>query len=973
MTEDAGDNRELAELRRRLGDALARSGLTKTQLAARAGLGRTATQLAFQAGGPVPSAATVAALARVLDLPLEELLELRRPSVSAPRPSRESGPGPVQPIGMWDPHDLEVHPAGPAGAPAGRDGHGSSVQALPTYVRREHDEVLDGVVRDVEEGLSRMLVLVGGSSTGKTRACWEAVQPLTDRGWVLWHPFDPERAEAALEGLRLVRPRTVVWLNEAQHYLDDPRSGERIAAAVRRLLTDRERGPVLVLGTLWPEYADRYTAPPAMGATDQHSQVRELLAGRTLAVPGHFDTDALAAAAAVADGDLLLREALARAAEGGQVTQHLAGAPQLLERYQRGTPAARALLEVAMDARRLGVGWNLPHTFLTVAVADYLDDSDYTAFANGGAQAAFAELGRPVHGMQCPLSVISPRPRFDAPGTPQAAATPSPPKDTLLRLADYLDEQGRTTRQTLCPPSSFWYAAHSHLTRSEDLGALSQAAGMRHRLRWEHHLEWRAAEAGDANSLARLATALWNDGETQLAGTAFRRAAASGRPDVLTQLVPVLLELGWEHSVRAACRQAAAAGHPQELCHLAQLLWKGKEYALAEQMFREAASSGQPEALANLGWRLWWVGRRKEAEEALRASAAAGHIRALVDLGKRWWEAGDRGRAETAFREAAASGVPEGLTELARHRWDAGEETEAEAIAREATAAGEPAALVARLRKAGKYLEAEAACREAATAGHPQQLRELAKSWWEAGLHAYAESLFRAVAAAGAPGALCDLAWRLWETGQREQAEDAYQGAAALGDVGAWILLARRLWDTGQRDRATAAFLTAADEGNTAGLRELAHHIWQEDTEQAERLYRHAVDAGDADALVSWGRDLAHSGEVDRAVNVLRKAAAAGRRGLGDLGQELFDTDLEKAILCFREEALACDPGALTRLLSMLDRNGHRERRMDVVRWAVDAGYAAFTPCGDHWPHGLEPTGTPSLQWSRTPYDQLHI
>ena len=40
-------------------------------------------------------------------------------------------------------------------------------------------------------------------------------------GWRLWHPFDPTRAEAAQEDLHRVEPHTVVWLNEAQHYLGD--------------------------------------------------------------------------------------------------------------------------------------------------------------------------------------------------------------------------------------------------------------------------------------------------------------------------------------------------------------------------------------------------------------------------------------------------------------------------------------------------------------------------------------------------------------------------------------------------------------------------------------------------------------------------------------------------------------------------------------------------------------------------------
>ncbi|MFI6037976.1 hypothetical protein ACIBBD_28185 [Streptomyces sp. NPDC051315] len=105
-------------------------------------------------------------------------------------------------------------------------------RVLPGYVRREHDRVLAEAVRDAAAGRSRIVVLVGGSSTGKTRACWEAEQPLANQGWRLWHPFDPARAEAAPEDLHRVQPRTAVRLNEAQHYLGSPHVGERVAAAV---------------------------------------------------------------------------------------------------------------------------------------------------------------------------------------------------------------------------------------------------------------------------------------------------------------------------------------------------------------------------------------------------------------------------------------------------------------------------------------------------------------------------------------------------------------------------------------------------------------------------------------------------------------------------------------------------------------------------------------------------------------------
>ncbi|WP_047960364.1 MULTISPECIES: helix-turn-helix transcriptional regulator [unclassified Streptomyces] len=66
----------LKELKRRLQDARAKGGLSMTQVAARGGLARTTLHMAFNGDG-VPSAATVASLARVLKLDQEDLLRMR--------------------------------------------------------------------------------------------------------------------------------------------------------------------------------------------------------------------------------------------------------------------------------------------------------------------------------------------------------------------------------------------------------------------------------------------------------------------------------------------------------------------------------------------------------------------------------------------------------------------------------------------------------------------------------------------------------------------------------------------------------------------------------------------------------------------------------------------------------------------------------------------------------------------------------
>ena len=145
---------------------------------------------------------------------------------------------------------------------------------------------------------------------GKTRACWEALHLLRnqDAPWRLWHPIDPTRPDAALAELPGIGPRTVVWLNEAQFYLDtveaDP--GERVAAGLRELLRHPARAPVLVLASMWPQIWDTLTACPLGGGADPHAQARELLAGHDIPVPTAFTAEQMGQLSRAGDARLVL-------------------------------------------------------------------------------------------------------------------------------------------------------------------------------------------------------------------------------------------------------------------------------------------------------------------------------------------------------------------------------------------------------------------------------------------------------------------------------------------------------------------------------------------------------------------------------------------------------------------------------------------------------------------------------------------
>jgi hypothetical protein len=116
----------------------------------------------------------------------------------------------------------------------------------PEYVPRDADDGQHGVrakVRTAAED-GGFILLVGGSSVGKTRSAYEAVTALLPDWWLV-HPAGPDEVAALAAA---AAPRTVVWLDELQRYLN---AEHGLAGAVRTLLNSAH--PAVVIGTLWPE------------------------------------------------------------------------------------------------------------------------------------------------------------------------------------------------------------------------------------------------------------------------------------------------------------------------------------------------------------------------------------------------------------------------------------------------------------------------------------------------------------------------------------------------------------------------------------------------------------------------------------------------------------------------------------------------------------------------------------------------
>ncbi|MEU5537243.1 helix-turn-helix transcriptional regulator [Streptomyces sp. NPDC020362] len=908
----------LAELRARLEAARIAKRLTKSALAELAGLGRTTVSAAFSRSAPPPSAETVYAVARTLALQPRPLLELHalatRTAVAPSAAVMQAaglpavGAGPVgaghrparaderpvadlvgRPIAQCRPHDLGVHPAADAPRHAGDDHSPSPTDRrpqteprLPGYVHRPHDAELAEHVAAAAAGSSRMAVLVGSSSTGKTRACWEAVQPLAEQGWLLWHPRYPSHPEAALAHMERVVPHTVVWLNESQHYLGaGSGTGERIAAVLHLLLNDPARAPVLVLGTLWSSYSRAYCALPETVGPDPHPQARQLLAGRQIVLPDAFDRKSIKAAEALAAaGDEQLAHALQHAGHG-RLAQFLAGAPELLRRYRSASPPARALLHAAMDARRLGVGLHVPLAFLAEAAEDYLTDDERDALDDHWLEQALADTGEPVHGNLAPLRRVRPRTvREDPDGT---GGPPAP----ACRLADFLEQHGAGERRRLCPPTSFWAAAHEHLGDPDELRLLARAAGHRDRMLWARRLLARAVDAGSTESLSRLAELYEESGDRAAAETVYLRAAEADDLDGLLWLARERERAGRHEEAERFARQGIDANRGFVMYELAML-----------------RAEREREGLAG-------------CEDLLRQAAAAGHDYALEKLAVSRERAGDFAEALALARRAADSGQPGVLRRLAKDREFAGDLTTAEALFREAADAGCTYSLYSLIElreKAGDRAEAERLARQAADDGDTDALRRLAAVRAAADDVVAAESLFREAADAGSVAALDGMALLREKLGDHDGAEHYAQRAADAGMTHALFRLAEKRKEAGDRRRAEELFRRAArvDRVRTMALQEIA--LLREETgdrDGAERAARRAAEAGSTEALA----ELAD----------MREEAADSCGGGG--AEKLFE-----------EAAAEGNPYALGRLVRMREEAGNHEEADRLAQQAADGG-----------------------------------
>jgi hypothetical protein len=464
---------------------------------------------------------------------------------------------------QWNPIALGVHRA--IHVSAGEQGD------LPAFVARSHDRVLRAEAASAVAG-SKLVVLVGGSSTGKTRSAVEAVRSVLP-DWPLLYPLTATELTALIAGGR-VGEGTVLWLNESQVYLEGD-GGADAAAALRGLLASGQ--PLLAIGTLWPEYWLACMRPPEFGAPDPYPQARQLLETAVkIDVPDCFTGTELAQAQDLAVSDQRLAIAIGTE-HGHRVTQVLAGGPDLVDRWHNApTPYCRAVITVAVDARRLGHLSALPTEMLRAAAAVYLDGPQRAAAPPGWFADALSYACRTVKGAIAPLTATS-----------KAVGQ----VDGYL-LADYLDQHGRTSRRHALVPDALWAALATHARTGADLNRLGTAAANRGRYQQATILWHAAGQGGDMSMALALRRLLARAGHHAEAEQTLWRAAEAGSQEALTRLTAMLRREERHQELEHVLRRAAEAGHHQAACDLAVLLTRTGRAGEAVRVVQQVVADG---------------------------------------------------------------------------------------------------------------------------------------------------------------------------------------------------------------------------------------------------------------------------------------------------------------------------------------------------------------------------------------------
>ncbi|MFI1398579.1 hypothetical protein [Streptomyces sp. NPDC020681] len=824
-------------------------------------------------------------------------------------PGRGSGLVP-KPIAEWNPHELGVHPA-------------VSTDALPSYVLREHDAALRELLSSQAAG-NRLIVLKGGSSTGKTRSLYEAVAGLLP-GWALIHPPGVDTLhEVLVQGMR---PRTVLWLDELRNYVEaDPQ--QRVLE--RLCLLRQQRGQVVVVTTLWPDYWAQLMAGPEPGRPDKYRQARLLLRPggcELIEVPREFNPDERGRAALLAKGDTALAAAV-RSAETagtpGHIAQILAGAPDVLHHYENegGDPYGRVLISATMDAGLLGRPGPCPRALLKEAAPGYLSQEQRAEAADDWFEDALAYATRKLKGAV-------------------RALTPVPPEDGMgvagYRLADYLEQHAREHRRRAAPPASLWKALSAHTPDPDQRSRLGHRAYLLGFYQYAAAFYRPAAEAEDPHAMRWMAECLKKGGYADEAEQWLTRAAGDGDVECMSQLVYGLVELGRNEEAEVWLERIK--GHDEALA-----LEEGEGAGEFDSFGDDEGGGNYTVTMISVAEQLAEWGREDEANQWWDRAAAAGDFYALTGTTNDLCDEGRADEAVALWRPHAEAGAPRAMFQLAICLWKSGDEDESVAWFKHAEEEGQSHArawLARFLHDAGRSAEAAALFRADAEAGNIFSMSDFAKYLEAAGSTDEAEHWCGELIGSGHFYAVSVLA-RVIATGHDGKGQLASEWSRRLSDSGDFHSMRELAGELDRRESPDLSWewwLRAAEGGDLPAMREVARRSWDDGRHtEAATWYRKLAADNDWRTLREFPAVLEEAGKGDQVVAWLRTAAEEGATfAMTELAELLWHAgDVTGSEIWFRKAAGHGMSFAADQLAQLLNANGRDQEAEQLRRFGVD-------------------------------------
>ncbi|UPT20568.1 tetratricopeptide repeat protein [Thermobifida alba] len=526
------------------------------------------------------------------------------------------------PVAAVDPLEVGVH---------------RSREGLPSYVARDCETQL---AQHLDQAVERggLVLVVGPSTAGKTRAAWTAVATrCPDREVFVPDPgTDLTRLADAVGAHARTGRRAVVWLDDLDKHLNE---GSRLTGS---LLNQFHHAGAVVVATMRQGIHTRLTAPGPAVRTPEESELKVGEEERRLL----RDVDAVEVARqwsgaeldrAQNSGDTAVVEAACRqrAGHGHGVGEYLSSAPQLLALWQAqrdlstsegGHPRAFRVVAASVDLARIGVE-HADRDLLQAAHELY----DLSAVLRPKSFDQALDWATRTHEDTCGLLL--------------PATTDDPP--TEWRPFDYLVDQITTPI-----PDALWHLALEHATNPHTHTAIGRAAHDHDRPAIAETAFRRAADAEHPHAMNGLGVLLHERGEVEEAESWYRRAAEANVSIAMRNLGLLLDARGESAEAESWYRRAAEANIPAAMSNLGLLLAERGEVEEAESWYRHAIKAGHPIAMVNLGFLLEKRGKKEEAEQWYRHAIKAGHPIAMRNLGFLLEERGEREEAEVWYRRA---------------------------------------------------------------------------------------------------------------------------------------------------------------------------------------------------------------------------------------------------------------------------------------------------------------------------------